>query len=138
MSFSAEHMVITLPKSKTDQFRDGSTVMVARSGPPTCPVAMLECYFSKVALVRSSTALVFRGIVNTKTGERLRKSGGISYSRVWELMLQRLSALGFDPTVFGMHSFRQVVLQQQRMQVCQTVSSIGMGDGSRTQQKTVM
>ena len=23
-----------------------------------------------------------------------------------ELMLQRLSALGFDPTVFGMHSFR--------------------------------
>ena len=106
VSFAAEHMVITLPRSKTDQYRDGSTVMVARSGTPTCPVAMLEQYFSKAALIQSSTALVFRGIVNTKTGERLRKSGGISYSRVRELMLQRLSRLGFDPTAFGMHSFR--------------------------------
>ena len=62
--------------------------------------ALLE----KAGLVQSSNALVFRGIVNTKTGERLRKSGGISYSRARELMMQRLSKLGFDATVFGMHS----------------------------------
>ena len=106
VSFAAGHMAISLPKSKTDQYRDGATVMVARSGTSTCPVAMLERYFDKAALTQSSTSLVFRGIVKTKTGERLRRSGGISYSRVRELMLQKLSSLGFDPKAFGVHSFR--------------------------------
>ena len=106
VSFVAGHMAISLPKSKTDQYRDGVTVMVARSGTSTCPVAMLERYFDKAALTQSSTSLVFRGIVKTKTGERLRRSGGISYSRVRELMLQKLSSLGFDPKAFGVHSFR--------------------------------
>ena len=80
--------------------------MIARYGTPTCPVVMLEQYFSKAALVQRSTALVFRGIVNTKIGERVRKSGGVSYSRVWELMLKRLPRMGFDPTVFQTGSAR--------------------------------
>ena len=84
VSFAAEQMCIKLPKSKTDQYSDGSTIMVARSGAQTCPVAMLEHYFEKAALDRSSTGFVFRGIVRTKSGERLRKSGGLSYSRVRE------------------------------------------------------
>ena len=106
VTFAAEHMAISLPKSKTDQYREGSTVMVARSGTQICPVAMLERYFEKAALGSGTTELAFRGIVHTKTGERLRKSGGLSYSRVRELMLQRLSSLGFDAAAFGMHSFR--------------------------------
>ena len=43
-------------------------------------VATLERYFERTALDRSSTDFVFRGIVHTKAGERLRKVGGISYS----------------------------------------------------------
>ena len=106
VSFAAGSMTINLPKSKTDQFRDGSAVVVARSGTQTCPVAMLEQYFEKAALKLGSTDLVFRGIVHTKAGQRLRKVGGLSYSRVRELMLQRLASLGYDAAAFGMHSFR--------------------------------
>ena len=106
VSFAAESMTISLPKSKTDQYRDGSAVVVARSGTQTCPVTMLEKYFKKAALSCGSNDLVFRGIVHTKAGERLRKVGGLSYSRVRELMLQRLASLGFDAAAFGMHSFR--------------------------------
>ena len=80
--------------------------MVARSGTPTCPVTMLERYFKEAVLIQSSNALIFRGIVKTKTGEWLRKTGGISYSRARELMLHRLTKLGFDAKAFGMHSFR--------------------------------
>ena len=42
VSFAAEHVSISLPKSKTDQYRDGATVIAARLGNQTYPVAMLE------------------------------------------------------------------------------------------------
>ena len=48
----------------------------------------------------------FRGIVRTKSGEQLRKKGGISYTRVRELVLQKLAAFGLNPKQFGLHSFR--------------------------------
>ena len=52
--------------------------------------------------------LLFRGIVHTiyKSGEQLRKKGGISYTRARELVLQKLAALGLDPKRFGLHSLR--------------------------------
>ena len=80
VSFAAEHMTINLPKSKTDQYRDGYTVIVAQLGSQTCSVAILERYFERAVLDHGSTDLVFRMIVHTKSGEHLRKSGGLSYS----------------------------------------------------------
>ena len=44
--------------------------------------------------------------MSTKSRERLRKSGKVSYTRVCELMLSKLSSLVFDTKQFGMHSFR--------------------------------
>ena len=38
---------------------------------------------------------VFRAVVHTKEGERLRKSGGLSYSRMRELLLEKISQLGY-------------------------------------------
>ena len=49
---------------------------------------------------------LFRAIVNTKNGQRLRESGGISYTRMRELVLKKLSAIGLDPKRFGLHSLR--------------------------------
>ena len=57
-------------------------------------------------LDHSSIDCVFRGIVSTKSGEQLRKSRMLSYTRVHELMLSKLSSLGFDTRKFDMHSFR--------------------------------
>ena len=104
--FKPDVMVVNLPKSKTDQLREGASVLVARTGAHTCPVAMMERYFSMASLDHSSVDYVFRGTVSTKSGERLRKSGKLSYTRVRELMLSKLSSLGFDARQFGMHSFR--------------------------------
>ena len=41
-----------------------------------------------------------------KARYRLRPSGGLSYTRVWELMLEKLQELGLDPKQFGLHSLR--------------------------------
>ena len=42
----------------------------------------------------------------SKNGEKLRKSGTISYTRVRELVLEKFAALGYDTASFGLHSFR--------------------------------
>ena len=42
LQMTSEHMSITLPKRKTDQFREGSVILVARTGSRTCPVSLTE------------------------------------------------------------------------------------------------
>ena len=81
VSFATGSMIINLPKSKTDQFRGGSAVVMARLATQICPVAMLEQYFERAALNQSSTDLVFRGNVHTKVGQRLRKVGALATHR---------------------------------------------------------
>ena len=49
---------------------------------------------------------LFRGIVHTREGEKLRKSGGLSYTRLRELLLAKIRQLGWDLDLFGMHSLR--------------------------------
>ena len=83
-------------------------MLIAPSGTPTCPGTMLKQYCTKAAVEHTSENVLFRGVVRTKNGERLRNSGHItcSYTRVRELTLQRLKKLGYDASLFSMHSFR--------------------------------
>ena len=60
-------------------------------GSPTCPVAMLECYFSMAALSKQSKLHLFRGIVITKSGECLHLQGSLSYTQLRELFPSKLS-----------------------------------------------
>ena len=61
--------------------------------------------FLQAGLSHTSDNL-FRAIVSTKKGECLRKGGGLSYSRLRELLLAKIEQLGMDPKLFGMHSLR--------------------------------
>lgn len=101
-----DHMSIHIASSKTDQYRKGDTVLVARTGSATCPVTMCERYIAMAEIDLASEARLFRGIVHTKQGERLRASGSLSYTRMRELFLSKLSELGFDAKQFGLHSLR--------------------------------
>ena len=66
----------------------------------------MERYFHRGELESTHKGFVFRGVTPTKTGERLRKTGGLSYTRLRELLLSKISQLGYDPTLFSMHSLR--------------------------------
>ena len=72
ITFGSTYMEVHIVSSKTDQYRQGDSVVAARSGSPTCPVAMLERYFSMATLTKESKLRLFRGIISTKNGERLR------------------------------------------------------------------
>ena len=64
-------MVVHIASSKTDQYRQGDNVLVARTGSATCPVEMLEHYYTMAALFTQSKLHLFWGIVVTRNGERL-------------------------------------------------------------------
>ena len=106
VTFNAEGMVVKIESSKTDQYREGASLVIARTGQVTCPVAMMECYCRMGEVDHTSQAKLFRGIASTKSGEHLRKNGGLSYTRLRELLLGKVAQLGFDPVLFGMHSLR--------------------------------
>ena len=106
VEFNAEGLVLSIKSSKTDQFREGASLVVARMGASTCPVEMMERYFRMGHLNVGSHDRVFRAVVHTKEGEKLCKSGELSYFRLRELLLEKISQLGMDPGQFGMHSLR--------------------------------
>ena len=106
VKFNTEGLVLKIVSSKTDQFREGAALVIARTGLCTCPVAMLERYFHMGGLCSGSHDKVFRAIVNTKSGETLRKTGGLRYTRLRELLIAKIAQLGMDPALFGMHSLR--------------------------------
>jgi len=44
---TADMAKISIPCSKTDQFRQGHEVLIARTNTVTCPVFMLECHIER-------------------------------------------------------------------------------------------
>lgn len=104
--FTPHGMDITIASSKTDQLRQGQIVPVASSGNPTCPVAMLRSYVAVGSIDLASDLPLFRGISSVSGKEKLRPSGGLSYTRLRELVLKKIRELGYDEKIFGLHSFR--------------------------------
>ena len=101
-TFRSQSTSIHILSCKTDQFRQGDSVLVARTGSPTCPVAILERYYSLAALPKQSKLRLFRGIVATMGSAFTLKACSV----ILELFLNKLAELGFDPKQFGLHSLR--------------------------------
>ena len=99
VEITPERAKFFLPRSKNDPFRQGSEVLVARTGTPTCPVAILERYITAAGIPMNSVAYLFRGITKTRNGETLRDSGPLSYTTVREQFRNKL----ID---FGVHNLR--------------------------------
>ena len=108
LSMYPDHMELFIESSKTDQFRDGSRVIIARMMSKTCPVTALERYvrMADVYLSNPSGSFLFRGLVKIKGGYKLRSSGGLSYTRARELVLDALEGIGLDRSKFDLHSLR--------------------------------
>ena len=60
ITFSPQRMAVRVASSKSDQYRQGDSVIVARTGSFACPVAMLEHYYAMAALPKMSKLCLFR------------------------------------------------------------------------------
>lgn len=105
ISFFEDHIKIIIPHSKTDIYREGNYVYIAKIKSKYCPVSILERYLSAAKTSTASNLPLIRGLQNTKKGCTLRKQK-ISYSRCREIFKEALEELGYDSAIYGLHSLR--------------------------------
>ena len=135
VTFGPQNMTIRILSSKNDQYRQGDRVLVASTCSPTCPVAMLECYYELASLSTVSKLQLSRGIVVTKS---LRSQDSLSYTRLRELFLNKLAELGFDPKQFGCIVCDRVEPQLQQMRASRIDCLNAMVGGGQSQPRMVM
>ena len=97
MKLSPSMATVSIPSSKTDPYRQGNEVLIARTHSLTCPVSMLEGYMARIEIEPTSSLFLFRGLINIKDGEKLLPAGSLT---------MRSLKLGHSPAGFGLHSFR--------------------------------
>ena len=102
------HLEIVIPKSKTDQHRERHVVYISRIKLERCLVKYLEAYLQKTKLDISNdkeSPLICR-IFKTKSGHKISKTKGISYSRIREIFKGSISEITATPRNFGLHSLK--------------------------------
>ena len=93
-------------KSKTDVYRDGAYVFLAKTGHVSCPFNLLRRYVSAANLDLSSSLPFFRSLYFKVTSTYSLRSTGVSYSRMREIVLHAFVELGYQKNLFGLHSLR--------------------------------
>ena len=111
IKFEEGYVSIFIERSKTDVYRDGSWVLVAKTGSIACPYSLLQRYLKAAKLGDTSEdQYIFRSVnYRRKTNTYcLRKSsyGPISYTRAREVVLGKFKAIGLNEKLFGLHSLR--------------------------------
>ncbi|XP_045206149.2 integrase/recombinase xerD homolog [Mercenaria mercenaria] len=99
-----------IEKSKTDVYRDGQHVVIAKTGNFSCPVSLLERYLHSARIPEHSTEHIFRPMQAGKhcrdCGLRTPLNKPLSYTRTREIFKDMLTAIGIDASRYGLHSFR--------------------------------
>lgn len=104
-----DHIDIFIEKSKTDCYRKGKNVVIARLSSNLCPVNTICNYLQEAKIDLNSDVYIFRSISYLKSYNTfiLRKSNEkLSYTRARELVKLGLREIGVDDRNFGLHSFR--------------------------------
>ena len=67
-TFTQDCLIIHLPSSKSDQFRQGSDIVIARSAKDTCPVRVAERYFAVLGDSADCSLPALRRLQTSKRG----------------------------------------------------------------------
>jgi site-specific recombinase XerD len=109
ITFHAEHVEINIPKAKTDQLRQGNSLVIASTGGVTCPVTLLARYMKMAGLKQqkhNSSFLFTRIIFKNKKLQLFHANKPMSYSNVRDMVKVKAQQLGLDPKSFSTHSMR--------------------------------
>jgi integrase len=103
----SSHMEVFIESSKTDRYRDGAWIVIARTGTLLCPVVNLEKYFVWANLTMESSSYVFCALSSTKHGYKLKNGNKhISYSTMRDLFQKAIAPHVTDITKYCLHSLR--------------------------------
>lgn len=102
------YIKLFIHKSKTDKYRDGAHVLIARTHSRICPWLWVTAYLRAIGKLEA-LGYVFRSVTYIKKSDtyKLRtENTPLSYTRSREIFIKRLQALGLDYKRFGLHSLR--------------------------------
>ena len=98
---------IFIEVSKTDKYREGSWVYIAKTGKFTCPYTYLIKYLEAARISSFSPNFIFRSLQYDKNLKaNVLSSKPLTASRAGEILKEKLKAIGLDPSKFSNHSFR--------------------------------
>ena len=108
VSLKDDHVKIHVASSKTDVYREGQDVFISRSNTNACPGLLLDKYLQKANVtLNDSSDYLFRNLIYLKkTKQYILGKKAVSYTRFRELFKECLTQLGYDCSVYSLHSFR--------------------------------
>ncbi|XP_071160892.1 uncharacterized protein [Mytilus edulis] len=107
IQFFLSHMSVFIQKSKTDIYRDGDRIIIARTGNKLCPVKNFESFLEWSNNPLDTDVFVFRNLTKTKENYVFRKENKpLSYTRMRELFIEAFSPIVPNIKSFGLHSLR--------------------------------
>ena len=105
VSIHSDHMSVYVPQRKNDQYREGYTAFLVRTGKVTCPVAVTEQLIKLLPQSSSAFPLV-RRIVKAKSKEYFHSSLGVSVSTLREEFKKHIKPFVSDIFKYGAHSMK--------------------------------
>ena len=101
------HHKIFVEVSKTDKYREGSWVYIAKTGNITCPYIYLLKYLEAAEIPFDSQDFIFRSLRHDKISKgNVLSNKPLTAGRAREILKVKLQAIGVDASRFGNHSFR--------------------------------
>lgn len=100
------HVELNVAKSKTDVYRLGSKVLLAKTDLPTCPFNILSRYIREFNIELTSEQAFFRKLHVSSKGKYSLRGEGLTYSCARSVVLEAISKIGYPTDKFGLHSFR--------------------------------
>lgn len=106
IQFEEDHLILTIRKSETDQFRAGNKVYIIKGSTSACAYSMLKRYIELSGSVLRSNTFLFKPIFNSKGIQKLiHKDKPLSYTRTRECIVSKLKSVAPDLNL-GIHSLR--------------------------------
>ena len=108
LRINESHLEILVPKSKTDQHREGHIVYISRISSECCPVKFLEKYLQRtnIEISKDGEIPLIARIFKTRKGHKISKTQRISYSRIREVFQDYITDITTNPEKYGLHSLR--------------------------------
>jgi integrase len=101
-----EYLQLYIAKSKSDQLRDGNTVVIARLGGKYCPIALFDYYIKIACKSITDTDYLFCKICLVKGKRCLRHNQCMSYSNIKDIVKSKADQIGLISANFSTHSMR--------------------------------
>lgn len=106
VQFNSDHIVLNIRKSKTDVYRHGNEVLIAKGSSSACPYSILHKYLTVAGLSVHSNEFLFKpAFRSNNTSALIKKNKRLSYTRAKECIVEKLKLVAPNLKL-GTHSLR--------------------------------